>query len=61
MDELFSVPEAAAKLGHISRWTIYSWLSKWSLRKTRVGGRVMIAAKDLQEFLARCNSDKKAK
>lgn len=61
MDELFSVDEAAAKLGRISKWTIYSYFQKGLLRKTRVGGRVMVSAKELEDFLRRCNPDRKAK
>ena len=52
---LLSVDEAASKLGGVSRWTIYSWLSQGRLRKTKVGSRVMIAERDLQNFIASCN------
>lgn len=55
MDELVSVDEAARRLGGLSRWTVYAWLSRKKLRKTRVGGRVMIAERDLQAFIDRCN------
>ena len=54
---LLSVDEAALKLGGVSRWTIYSWLSQGWLRKTKVGSRVMIAERDLQAFLAKCNPE----
>jgi excisionase family DNA binding protein len=52
---LLSVEEAALKLGGVSRWTIYSWLSHGRLRKTKVGSRVMIAERDLQDFIELCN------
>jgi excisionase family DNA binding protein len=52
---LLSVEEAAQRLGGVSRWTIYSWLSQGRLRKTKVGSRVMIAESDLQAFIAGCN------
>ncbi len=54
---LLSVEEAAIKLGGVSRWTIYSWLSQGRLRKTKVGSRVMIAERDLQDFIAQCNPE----
>jgi excisionase family DNA binding protein len=52
---LLSVEQAAQRLGGVSRWSIYSWLSQGRLRKTKVGGRVMIAEADLQAFIASCN------
>ena len=52
---LLSVEEAALKLGRISRWTIYAWMSQGRLRKTKVGSRVMVAEADLQAFLDSCN------
>ncbi len=52
---LLSVEEAAQKLGGVSRWTVYAWLSKRRLRKTKVGSRVMIAEADLEAFLLACN------
>ena len=54
-ETLLSVGEAALKLGGVSRWTIYSWLSQGRLRKTKIGSRVMIAERDLQDFIAQCN------
>lgn len=52
---LLSVEGAARKLGGVSRWTIYSWMSQGRLRKTKVGSRVMVAERDLQAFLDECN------
>jgi len=55
--ELISVEEAAKRLGGVSRWTIYAWLAKGRLRKTKIGSRVMIAESDLQAFIAACNPE----
>jgi excisionase family DNA binding protein len=56
-NSLLSVEQAAERLGGISRWTLYAWMSKGKLRKTKVGSRVMVAECDLQAFLARCNPE----
>jgi excisionase family DNA binding protein len=55
MESLYSVAEAAKRLGGISKWSIYSWMSQGRLRKTKVGSRVMICERDLLAFLAGCN------
>lgn len=55
MDNLYSVREVAARLGGLSRWTIYSWLGKGKLHKTKVGRRTMIAEGDIQAFVNSCN------
>ena len=52
---LWSVEEAAQRLGGVSRWSVYSWMSQGRLRKTKVGSRVMISQADLEAFLADCN------
>ena len=57
MDQLFSVEQAAARLGGISKWTIHAWLAKGKLRRTKVGRRTMIRESDLQAFLDECNSE----
>jgi len=57
MENLLSVEQAAERLGGVSRWSIYAWLSKGRLRKTKVGSRVMIAEVDLQAFVAACNEE----
>lgn len=56
-DALLSVEQAAERLGGVSRWTVYSWMSQGRLRKTKVGSRVMIAESDLQAFVAACNPE----
>lgn len=57
MDALLSVEEAAHKLGGVSRWTIFAWLSQGKLRRTKVGARTMIRESDLQAFIAACNPE----
>jgi excisionase family DNA binding protein len=54
---LLSVEEAAERLGGVSRWTVYTWMSQKRLRKTKIGSRVMISENDLQAFIARCNPE----
>ena len=51
MDQLLSVVEAAKRLGGISRWTLYSWLSQGRLQRTKVGGRTMIRESELQKVI----------
>ena len=51
LDALISVNEAARRLGGISTWTIFSWLSKGRLRRTKVGGRTMIRESELQKVI----------
>jgi excisionase family DNA binding protein len=55
MESLYSVAEAAKRLGGISKWSIYSWMSQGRLRKTKVGSRVMTCERDILAFLAGCN------
>ena len=55
LTELHSVEEVTRRLGGVSKWSVYSWLSKGRLRKTKVGSRVMISESDLQAFLKDCN------
>lgn len=54
---LLSVEDAAQRLGGVSRWTVYTWMSQKRLRKTKVGSRVMVAERDLEAFLAACNPE----
>ena len=51
METLFSVEEAAKRLGGISKWTIHSWLSKGRLQRTKVGGRTMIRESELASLI----------
>jgi excisionase family DNA binding protein len=50
MDELVSVAAAAARLGGISKWTVYVWLSKGKLTRVKVGKRTMILVRDLDSI-----------
>jgi excisionase family DNA binding protein len=56
-EKLYSVEGAAAYLGGVSKWTIYAWLAKAKLRRTKVGARTMIRECDLQAFLSSCNPE----
>ena len=56
---LLNVGEAALRLGGVSRWTIYAWISQGRLTKTKVGSRVMISESDLEAFVANCNTSEK--
>ena len=51
LETLYSVKAAARKLGGVSRFTIYAWLSKGILERTPVGGRVMIRESSLLKLL----------
>jgi excisionase family DNA binding protein len=55
--KLYSVEEAAAFLGGISKWTVHAWLAKGKLRRTKIGSRTMVSERDLQSFIARCNPE----
>jgi excisionase family DNA binding protein len=51
MEDLLSVQEAARRLGGISKWTLYAWLSQGRLQRTKVGGRTMVAESELQKVI----------
>ena len=55
MDILYSIKEAAERLGGVSVWTIHSWLSQKRLLRTKVGSRTMIRESELERFLRACN------
>jgi excisionase family DNA binding protein len=50
-DKLYSVEDAAAFLGGLSRYTIHAWLSKGKLRRTKVGSRTMIRESELERVI----------
>ena len=56
LETLYSVSEAAKMLGGISRFTIYAWMSRGILERTRVGGRVMVRESSLLKLLERGDS-----
>lgn len=49
--KLYSVKDAAAFLGGISKYTIHAWLSTGKLRRTKVGSRTMIRESELQRVI----------
>jgi excisionase family DNA binding protein len=51
MEALLSVSEAARRLGGISKWTIYAWLSQGRMQRTKVGGRTMIRESELSKVI----------
>ena len=51
MEELVSVPEAARRLGGISRSTVEAWLSQGRLERTKVGNRTMIRVSELEKVI----------
>jgi len=51
LETLYSVKEAAKKLGGVSPFTIYSWMTRGLLERTRVGGRVMVRESSLLKLL----------
>jgi excisionase family DNA binding protein len=51
LETLYSVEEAAKKLGGVSKFTIYAWMSRGRLERTRVGGRVMVRESSLIKLL----------
>ena len=51
IDNLYSVEEAAAKLGGVSHWPVRQWLSQGRIEKTPVGRRTMISETALEKFL----------
>lgn len=55
--KLYSVEDAAAFLGGVSKFSIYAWVNQGRLKKTKVGTRVMISERDLQNFVDRCNPE----
>jgi excisionase family DNA binding protein len=50
-DSLLSVPQVAERLGGISKWTVYAWLSQGRLRRTKVGGRTMVRESELSKVI----------
>jgi excisionase family DNA binding protein len=51
MEHLLSVEEAAKRLGGISKWTVYAWLSQGKLQRTKVGSRTMIRESELVKVI----------
>jgi excisionase family DNA binding protein len=51
LETLFSVEEAAKRLGGLSKYTIHAWLSQGKLRRTKVGARTMIRESELTRVI----------
>ena len=51
MDDLLSVSEVARRLGGLSKWTVYAWLSQGRMERTKVGGRTMIRESELSKVI----------
>jgi excisionase family DNA binding protein len=51
MEELYSVEEAARRLGGLSKYTVQTWLSTGRLQRTKVGSRTMVRASELQRVI----------
>jgi excisionase family DNA binding protein len=50
-NKLYSVEDAAAYLGGLSKYTIHAWLAKGKMRRTKVGSRTMIRESELQRVI----------
>ena len=50
-DPILSIERAAEFVGGVSKWTLYKMLSNGTLKRTRVGGRVMIRASELAKLV----------
>jgi excisionase family DNA binding protein len=57
LEPLYSVTEAARMLGGVSRFTVYAWMNRGLLERTRVGGRVMVRESSLLKLLEQGNSE----
>ena len=60
METLISVSEAARRLGGISRWTLYCWLSKGKLGRVKIGSRTMVAESELIRLIEEGKGGKSA-
>ena len=61
LEPLYSVEEAARKLGGVSKFTIYAWMARGVLDRQRVGGRVMVRESSLLKLLERGDSQESAR
>jgi excisionase family DNA binding protein len=51
LEELYSVKTAAKRLGGVSVWSVYAWLSQGRLQRTKIGRRTMISESELARFV----------
>jgi len=61
LETLYSVADAARMLGGVSKFTIYAWMSRGLLERTRVGGRVMVRESSLLKLLEQGNKEDTAR
>jgi len=61
LEPLYSVREAAKMLGGVSRFTVYAWVNRGLLERTRVGGRVMVRESSLLKLLEQGNREDTAR
>jgi excisionase family DNA binding protein len=61
LETLYSVGDAARMLGGVSKFTIYAWMSRGLLERTRVGGRVMVRESSLLKLLERSSQQEPAR
>jgi excisionase family DNA binding protein len=54
-DRLYSVGASAVYLGGVSKHSVYAWLSKGILARTKIGRRTMIRESELIRFIERGN------
>ena len=59
MDKLFSVQQAAERLG-VSFWTVYRLARAGQLASIRLGRRRLFAERDLEELVRRKRGEKSA-
>ena len=50
----------AAELLRVSHWTVSAWLSQGKLKRTKAGGRTLIAKSELEAFLTRSSDSQSA-
>jgi excisionase family DNA binding protein len=55
LEKLYSVADAARMLGGVSKFTVYAWMSRGLLERTKVGGRVMVRESSLLKLLEQSN------
>ena len=51
MENLLPVPEVSRRLGGVSKWSVYAWLSSGRLQGVKIGSRVMVRESELERFV----------
>lgn len=60
LELLFSIEEAAKRLGGVSKWTIRAWISQRRLKPTKIGSRTMLSESELEKFVLTSNKSTNA-